>query len=255
VMGARASSASPIARRDKVHISSTNLVQMEVSDEENQMKSSIPEDAIEEERNPEVEEAIAQLLTYASASELEAMLGPQAEEEEETDGSESESIQPKPLIQFAKQYTKQAPNHPKQYSGSVVHDGRKYHHKFDSTKKRYTKIAGPIRYIKDQRVATPKVPYKRKDDAAGHLIAHSMGGPPKFVGNFVAMNKTINSAGGDWGKMEACIRKRLKARNTTAYMSATPVYPNDQSKRPISIEVTVHFNRKPYKQKWIIPTP
>ncbi|MBC8754332.1 DNA/RNA non-specific endonuclease [Kordia sp. YSTF-M3] len=138
------------------------------------------------------------------------------------------------------------------YAQTTV-SGRKYYSRKDPTG-RVVKFAGGLKYSKAARKATPKVPYKRKNDAAGHLIAHSFGGPPKFTDNFVAMNKTINSAGGAWGKMEGYIRQRLKQKNIEVWMSVKPHYVG-KSKRPISIGVSLTFNRSPFKVKFNIATP
>ncbi|MBW4632741.1 MAG: DNA/RNA non-specific endonuclease [Iphinoe sp. HA4291-MV1] len=149
---------------------------------------------------------------------------------------------------------KTQPKHLRKYPIQHTHDGRTYYSRTDA-QGRVTKIAGSLVYTKSKRIGTPKVPYKRKGDHAGHLIAHSFGGPPKFTGNFVAMKKEINLAGGDWGRMEAYIRGRLKAPKTKAWMSVKPVFANDKTKRPSEINVTVKFNRQPYERTFNIQTP
>lgn len=170
--------------------------------------------------------------------------------------TQSQSVQREAMrqpIQTAK--VKIKPKNPGKYTATTMHDGRTYYHKYDNALGRTIKFSGPIKYVQNPRKNTPKVPYKRKNDAAGHLIAHSFGGPPQFTGNFVAMNKSINGSGGDWGKMESHIRRRLQARNTTAYMSVTPIYSDNKGKRPTSIKATVRFNRPPYKKLYTIQTP
>jgi len=209
-------------------------------------------------QNNPATEAIGKLLSYATEVELDAMLGNVSED----DNKENELLENEPQVQLRERErplqlakTKDKPRHPGRYTTHPTYGGRTYHHRIGGVGKRTTKFSGPIVYVRGGRKATPKVPYKRKNDAAGHLIAHSFGGPPKFIGNFVAMNKLVNSAGGDWGKMESYIRNRLKVKSTSAYMSVSPNYPNPNSKRPDSIRVTVHFNRNPKKKSWDIQTP
>jgi hypothetical protein len=220
-------------------------------------EETIPE-AVQEEQPGEAEEEpiddnLAELLSYATEAELDAIIGT-GDAAEESGGEVKDDGTPATTTAQPAQLTKQTPKNPGNYTATAVHGGRTYHHKFDGISKRTTKFSGPLTYVQGGRKNTPKVAYKRKNDAAGHLIAHSFGGPPQFTGNFVAMNKLINSAGGAWGQMEFYIRKRLKAANTTAYMSVTPNYPNAKSKRPNSISVTAHFNRDPKKKKWTIAT-
>jgi hypothetical protein len=148
---------------------------------------------------------------------------------------------------------KTKPKHLNKYPRTHDYGDRKYYSRTD-LQGRVTKIAGPLQYTKSNRVGTLKVPYKRKGDQSGHLIAHSFGGPPKFTHNYVAMKKEINQAGGDWGKMETYIRNRLKAKNTNAWMSVQPVYANDKTKRPSEIKVTVKFNRPPTEKTFNIKT-
>ncbi|MBD2526674.1 DNA/RNA non-specific endonuclease [Nostoc sp. FACHB-133] len=148
---------------------------------------------------------------------------------------------------------KAKPKHPNKYS---THDysGRTYYSRKDP-QGRVTKIAGPLKHTIGKRVGTLKVSYKRKGDQSGHLIAHSLGGPPRLDHNYVAMKREINAAGGQWGKMESYIRKRLKANGSAAWMSVEPVYKDDKNKRPIEINVTVKFNRPPKEKKYNIKTP
>ncbi len=220
-------------------------------------EEAIPEEAQEEQPEETDEEPIddnlAELLSYATESELDAIIGTGDDKE---DGSETTDDGTPPTVGAQPaQLTKQTPKNPGNYTSTTAHGGRTYHHKFDGVSKRTTKFSGPLVYVQGGRKNTPKVAYKRKNDAAGHLIAHSFGGPPQFAGNFVAMNKLVNGAGGAWGQMEFYIRNRLKAANTVAYMSVTPIYPDAKSKRPTSIAVTAHFNRDPKKKKWVILTP
>jgi hypothetical protein len=205
----------------------------------------------EETQDSVLEEAISELLCYATESELDAMLGNKFEEDTLPDSQSEATAQ---TIQSPFQMVKARPKNRRGYA-TTAHAGRTYYHRHDAASNRTIKFAGPIIYTQCGRIATPKVSYKRKADHAGHLIAHSFGGPPRFAGNFVAMNKLVNSAGGDWGEMEAYIRKRLKARNTAAYMSVSPQYSDPKTKRPTSIVVTVHFNRDPKKKRFTILTP
>lgn len=170
------------------------------------------------------------------------------EQESEYEGESKQSLQE------ADYEVKTRPKHPQKYPNTHTYDGRTYYSRTDA-QGRVTKIAGSLVYTKSKRKPTPNVPYKRKGDQAGHLIAHSLGGPPKFTANFVAMKRKINSAGGDWGKMEAYIRKRLQAKNTQAWMSVKPVFANDKIKRPSEINVTVKFNRPPKEKTFNIQTP
>ena len=68
------------------------------------------------------------------------------------------------------------------------------------------------------------------------------------------MNKKINSAGGAWGKMEGYVRTRLKQKGTKVWMAVKPKY-DGIKKRPIRIEVSLTFNRSPFKVRFNIPTP
>lgn len=144
---------------------------------------------------------------------------------------------------------------PKHYTNYMKHKhaGRNYFFRSDANK-RVAKIAGPLVYTTTKRFPTLKVAAKRKTDASGHLIAHSLGGPPKLTHNYLAMNRFINSAGGDWGKTEAYIRDRCKVKGTKVWMSVYPRYLN-KSKRPYEIEVRLKFNKKPQNVRFLIDTP
>jgi hypothetical protein len=228
---------------------------------EDPAESELSSEAQQPEARSLADEAIDQLLSYATEAELDAMIsGEQVADEGEEElaadtQQEDEPVQARLLATPLVQRVKQQPKHPGRYQATTAHGGRTYYHRIDPVTKRTTKFSGPLVYVKGGRVGTPKVAYKRKNDAAGHLIAHSFGGPPKYTGNFVAMDSYINGAGGDWGKMEHYIRQRLKAKSTAAYMSVTPLYANGTSKRPTSIVVTAHFNRKPFKKQWTVNTP
>ncbi|MEM6719519.1 MAG: DNA/RNA non-specific endonuclease [Bacteroidota bacterium] len=147
------------------------------------------------------------------------------------------------------------PKDASKYGETFMHGGRTYYIMRDANK-RVTKFAAKLHYYKGKRIATPrnKVPYIRKNDQAGHLIAHSLGGPPKLLANFVAMDKTINGKSGAWAKMEEYIRTRLKQKNIKVWMSVKPNYPG-KKKRPDHIEVSLTFNRSPYKVGFDVPTP
>ncbi|WP_165962893.1 DNA/RNA non-specific endonuclease [Occultella glacieicola] len=132
------------------------------------------------------------------------------------------------------------------------HDGRKYY--FAHAKNRTGKVSGPLVLVRGGRSATMKVPNKRKSDASGHLIAHSLGGPPRLLANYVAMNRKINSAGGDWGRLEQVIRDRLRVKGTKCWMSVRPVYGANVN-RPTSIVVKLRFNRSPHVMVATILTP
>lgn len=149
---------------------------------------------------------------------------------------------------------KTAPKHPTHYPSTRVYGGRTYHYRTDP-QGRLEKISGPLTYTNAGRVATMKVPNKRRSDQSGHLFAHSLGGPPRLNLNYVAMNRRINSAGGEWGKMEGYIRARMKQRGTRGWMSVKPDYPRVAMKRPHRIRVRARFNRSPYVVHFLIPTP
>ena len=137
----------------------------------------------------------------------------------------------------------------------LTHGGRDYYHHSEQTGKifRTRRMEGPIVYTATGRVATVKTKGKRKNDANGHLIAHSFGGPPKFDRNFVAMCAVVNSAGGDWGRMETYVRTRLKQKGIAAYMVTKPDYTGATCQtRPTRIHVSVYFNKSPYKVKFDI---
>jgi len=144
---------------------------------------------------------------------------------------------------------------PKKIAGYTVTPigGRNYYSRKDHMG-RVTKFAGSLKYHTGSRQSTPKVPYKRNNDQAGHLIAHSFGGPPKFTDNFVAMDKKVNSKGGAWGRMESYIRTRLKQSGTKVWMAVRPNYPG-KNRRPDVIRVSLTFNRSPFKVRFRIPTP
>ena len=227
-------------------------IQRQEGAEEKELVEEAQEEGATEEFQDSIEEAIAELLSYASESEVDAMLAGQPKEE--TDAGVQDDVT-QALASSPAQLVKSQPKHKANYTSTTTHDGRTYYHKASKRNNRTKKFSGPIVYTNTARINTPKVRYKRKNDAAGHLIAHSFGGPPTFTGNFVAMNKIVNSAGGDWGKMETYIRKRLKKKSTAAYMSVTPKYADKNSQRPTSIIVTVHFNRAPKWKRWTIATP
>jgi hypothetical protein len=132
--------------------------------------------------------------------------------------------------------------------------GRTYYHQSDA-RGRITKYQGPLTYVQGGRVATIKTKNKRKTDQNGHLIAHSVGGDPHFALGYVAMNKQINSAGGDWGRMEGYIRSRLQQTGIMVYMAVKPNYPSATMHRPDSVRVSVYFNRSPFKVTFNINTP
>ena len=86
-------------------------------------------------------------------------------------------------------------------------------------------------------------PDRLPDDHGGHLIAASGGGTGEKL-NLVALNKVINGAGGDWGKMEADIRSLLHTRGAGAVdLKIDLQYPGD-SRRPNSIQVEVYADGK-----------
>lgn len=147
---------------------------------------------------------------------------------------------------------KTGPKHPGKYT-TTAYGGRTYYYRTDPSK-RTIKISGPLVYTKGDRKPTAKVPYKRKTDASGHLIAHSFGGPPSLTQNYVAMNKFINSAGGDWGKVEGYIRTRLKQKGIGVWMAVLPQY-SGVSKRPHEIWVRLRFNKSPYVVRFKVLTP
>jgi hypothetical protein len=136
-----------------------------------------------------------------------------------------------------------------------THGGHTYYHHREQigTSYRTSRMEGPIRYHAGIRKATRKTTGKKNGYANGHLIAHSFAGPPMFAGNYVAMQAAINSAGGDWGRMETYIRRRLQQAGIAAYMVAKPGYLNTTNRqRPSEIHVSVYFNRSPYKVKFDI---
>ncbi|HWS85707.1 MAG TPA: DNA/RNA non-specific endonuclease [Pyrinomonadaceae bacterium] len=132
--------------------------------------------------------------------------------------------------------------------------GRTYYHQVDG-RGRITKYQGPLRYVSGGRVATVPTKNKRKGDQNGHLIAHSLGGDPKFSLGYVAMKRSINLAGGDWGKMESYVRYRLQQKGIKVYMAVKPSYATATIGRPNSIRVSVYFNRSPFKVIFNIDTP
>lgn len=140
--------------------------------------------------------------------------------------------------------------------GYLTHtfSGRQYYFKSDA-QKRTIRYQGALSVVKGGRTATKKTKNKRKADENAHLIAHSLGGDPYFTQGYVAMSQNINRNNGDWYRMEGYIRNRLKANKTKAYMAVKPHYPTPSIKRPDYIEVSVYFNRAPYKLKFKIPTP
>jgi hypothetical protein len=99
-----------------------------------------------------------------------------------------------------------------------------------------------------------RVAYQRRGDVRAHLIAHSLGGPPRVQANYVSMDRQINSHGGAWGQMERYIRNRAKRAGARVRMAALPSYPGI-SKRPNQIRVLAAFNRAPRQQTWNIATP
>lgn len=147
---------------------------------------------------------------------------------------------------------KKKPKHPGKYT-SHSYGGRSYYYRRDA-QKRVVKISGPLVYTNAKRVATAKVKYKRKTDASGHLIAHSFGGPPKLTENYVAMNKAINSAGGDWGAVEGYIRTRLKQAGIAVWMAVYPEYAG-VGQRPTKISVRLRFNKSPHVVWFSVDTP
>jgi hypothetical protein len=134
------------------------------------------------------------------------------------------------------------------------YSNRNYFYQQDNTG-RITKYQGRLSYVKGGRSATKKTKNKRVNDDNAHLIAHSLGGNPKFALGYVAMARVINQRGGDWYRMESYIRRRLVMKNSKVYMATKPHYPTPTMKRPDYIEVSVYFNRSPYKIKFRINTP
>ena len=184
-----------------------------------------------------------------------ASLSTTAQLVKETPAQKLQKLQRRGLVTNISRIRRASKTNPKSmlnYTRST-HGGRHYYSRKDAAG-RVTKFAGGLVYTRTARKSTPKVPYKRKNDQAGHLIAHSFGGPPKFTDNFVAMNKTINSKGGAWGRMESYIRMRLQQSGIKVWMSVKPHYPGIK-KRPDRIAVSLTFNRSPFKVKFNIPTP
>lgn len=114
---------------------------------------------------------------------------------------------------------------------------------------------GPLHYVQGGRVGTKKTKNKRVADENAHLIAHSIGGDPRFTLGYVAMKRNINRDNGHWYMMERYIRDRLKAKGSKVYMAVKPHYPSDTMKRPDYILISVYFNRAPYKISFKILTP
>lgn len=138
----------------------------------------------------------------------------------------------------------------------LVHqyDGRDFYYKKDATN-RVTEMHGTLRHVIAKRQKTGKVKNKRKNDHSSHLIAHSLGGDPKFTDNYVSMKDSINSHGGEWHQMEHYVRERLKKANSKAYMACVLEYNGTAKGRPSRIRVSVYFNRIPYKVDFTINTP
>lgn len=134
------------------------------------------------------------------------------------------------------------------------HSGRNYYYQQDLSG-RVTKYQGQCTYVKGGRSATKKTRNKRVNDDNAHLIAHSLGGNPRFALGYVAMSRNINQRGGTWYRMEGYVRGRLTQKGTKVYMATKPHYPTPTLKRPDYIEVSVYFNRSPFKIKFRIDTP
>lgn len=136
-----------------------------------------------------------------------------------------------------------------------TYGGRNYYWRLDA-QNRTDRMEGQIELTDAPRTATKKTRGKRKNDHNGHLIAHSLGGDPKFTAAYVAMARSVNLAGGAWGRMEAYVRRMLSGRSMRAYMVTKPMYPGPGSKaskvRPDRILVSVYFSVKPYKAKFVI---
>lgn len=138
----------------------------------------------------------------------------------------------------------------------IVHkyDNRDFYYQKDASG-RVTEMQGTLRHVIAKRQKTGKVKNKRKDDHSSHLIAHSLGGDPKFTDNYVSMKASINSQGGEWHQMEHYVRERLKKANSKAYMACILEYNGTAKGRPSRIRVSVYFNRIPYKVDFTINTP
>lgn len=229
---------------------------------DNEDETSVESDQMHHER----EKSIQELLSYGTENDVEAMISSKNLKENiplnvGIDGQPIQMAKEKnPRLKAMEQppgkIAGAVKKQPSSLAGwkTLIYGGRTYFYRMDASA-RTRKIAGRIEFDSSARLATKKVGNKRKNDASGHLIAHSFGGPPTLTANYVAMSRQVNSAGGNWGIMEAYIRNRLKVPNTAAYMSVTPRYPNPSIKRPNEILVTVHFNRAPKKKRWLIPTP
>lgn len=149
--------------------------------------------------------------------------------------------------------TRGTPGVPGNYT-THAYSNRSYYYQQDNSG-RITKYQGRLAYVKGGRSATKKTRNKRVNDDNAHLIAHSLGGNPKFALGYVAMARTINQRGGAWYKMEGYIRARVQQKGTKVYMATKPHYPTPTMKRPDYIDVSVYFNRSPYKIKFRIDTP
>lgn len=148
---------------------------------------------------------------------------------------------------------KTVPKTPGNYGLVHPYQGRSYHVRKDADK-RVTKIAGPLAYTTSKRVATKRTAYKRRRDVNFHLLAHFAGGPSDLQENYVAVDRLINSAGGDWGRIETYLRQRLRQQRIKAYGSVKPVFAG-KPKRPSAIGATFRFNTSPYKVKFNVGTP
>jgi DNA/RNA non-specific endonuclease len=134
------------------------------------------------------------------------------------------------------------------------HAGRSYWVRFDP-QGRVSKVVGNLAYTQAARAATGKVANKRKNDVSAHAIAHSLGAPPDLSENYFALDKAINSAGGDYGKMEHYLRKRMAQNGSNGYMAVNLRYPNDTIRRPHEVVTSARFNRSPSRVIFNINAP
>jgi hypothetical protein len=67
------------------------------------------------------------------------------------------------------------------------------------------------------------------------------------------MASKVNLRGGEWGRMEAYVRRMLTGRNMSAYMVTKPDYTGSTAQgRPRRIHVSVYFSVSPFKVKFTI---
>lgn len=79
---------------------------------------------------------------------------------------------------------------------------------------------------------------RMSDDDAGHILAHSLGGPT-IPTNFIPMNRDVNRIRGNWYRTEDALRAYLNhERQGHIYWEALIIYRNDfTSYRPIALVV------------------